>query len=117
MLVEWGGRVTLVPGTLPFPREIFLVVLPATNAGFVFTLFTAVDLLRVLCSSNSFAFYYLVLSASLNATAFAIFLICCCLLFKQPKKLKFFPPCFITFPLKQTKSNPPICYYSPVSNF
>lgn len=34
-------------------------------------------------------------SASLNATVLAIFLICCCLLFKHPKKLTFLTPFLI----------------------
>jgi hypothetical protein len=76
---------------------IFLLVVPfpVVKAGLE-PGFTVVDLFLFFWSSNYFAFYYLALSANLNATVLAIFLICCCRLFKHPRKLKFLAPCLQT---------------------
>lgn len=68
--------------------EATILLLPVTNAGFWFWL-TAWERLRFFCWSVSFAFSSFASSANLKATVFAIFLICWCLLLRQPKKLKF----------------------------
>jgi hypothetical protein len=64
-----------------------ILLFPVIKAGFWFW-FTAWDLLRFFWSTY-LVFYYLASSASRKATVLAIFLICWCLLFRQPRKLKF----------------------------
>lgn len=75
-----------------------ILLLPVTNAGFWFG-FTAWERFLFFCCSNYFVFSYFASSASLKATVLAIFLICWCLLLRQPKKLKFLEFGFAAFVL------------------
>jgi len=86
-----------------------ILLFPVTN-GFVPWL-TACETFRFFCCSSYLAFSSFASSASLRATVFAIFLICWCRLFKQPKKLKFLDVDFAAFVLLYIMSNPPICSY------
>ena len=87
-LETWFGRVIKL-------FETTVLLFPVMKAGFKFGLI-AWERLRFFCWSVYLAFYYLASSASLKATVLAIFRICWCLLFEQPKKLKFFDPCLTT---------------------
>lgn len=89
-----------------------ILLFPVTKAGFRFW-FTAWDLLRFFWSTY-LVFYYFASSASRKATVLAIFLICWCLLFRQPRKLKFLDVDFAALVLLWMISKPPICSSSPV---
>lgn len=69
--------------------EVTIFAFPVTKAGFWLG-FTACERFLFFCSSAYFYLLAFASSANLRATVLAIFLICWCLLFIQPRKLKCF---------------------------
>ena len=85
--------------TLLLPLLFIIVVLLVGTLDFIVWLDGTLVLLFRTFLPSFFSYFWTYLdfssftfSASRSATVFAIFLICCCLLFRQPRKLTFLTP-------------------------